>query len=40
MHSLDLTIVCFYLTGTVRFSAYFSRSHQNVATETTSEDRE
>ena len=30
MHSLDLTILCFYLTGTVLFSAYFSRSRQNV----------
>ena len=30
MHTLDLTIVCLYLTGTILFSAYFSRSHRNV----------
>ena len=30
MRTLDLTIVCLYLTGTILFSAYFSRSYRNI----------
>ena len=30
MHTLDLIIVCLYLTGTILLSAYFSRSHRNI----------